>query len=105
MTTSTRTRKGLSTQPSIPSEREPWASIEFRQTLKHGRWLNIAENKLRSLTRQCVDGRRFGDVETLREATAAWSCDVNSTLRGDDWQMRIDEAPCKLITVYTKIKH
>jgi hypothetical protein len=78
--------------------------IEFRHTPKHGSWLNIAENELSSLTRQCVDGRRFGDVETLREETAAWSCDVNSTQRGVNWQMKIDDARCKLIAVYPKIK-
>jgi len=78
--------------------------IEFRHTPKHGSWLNIAENELSSLTRQCVDGRRFGDVETLREETTAWSCDVNSTQRGVDWHMKIDDARCKLISVYPKIK-
>jgi hypothetical protein len=78
--------------------------IEFRHTPKHGSWLNIAENELSSLTRQCVDGRRFGDIETLREETAAWSCDVNSTQRGVDWQMKVDDARCKLISVYPKIK-
>src|SRR5208282_3094055 len=33
--------------------------IEFRHTPRHGSWLNIAENELSSLTRQCVAGRRF----------------------------------------------
>jgi len=78
--------------------------IEFRHTPKHGSWLNIAENELSSLTRQCVDGRRFGDVETLREETNAWSSDVNSTQRGVEWQMKVDDARCKLISVYPKIK-
>jgi hypothetical protein len=78
--------------------------IEFRHTPKHGSWLNIAENELSSLTRQCVAGRRFGDAETLREETTAWSTDVNSTQRGVDWQMKIDDARCKLISVYPKIK-
>ena len=36
--------------------------IEFCYTPKHGSWLNIAENELSSLTRQCVAGRRFGDA-------------------------------------------
>src|SRR2546423_11488872 len=43
--------------------------VEFCYTPKHGSWLNIAENELSSLTRQCVAGRRFGDVATLREQT------------------------------------
>jgi hypothetical protein len=78
--------------------------IEFRYTPKHGSWLNVAENELSSLTRQCVSGRRFGDIETLRNETAAWSTDVNATQRGVDWQMKIDDARCKLKSVYPKIK-
>ena len=45
--------------------------IEFCYTPKHGSWLNIAENELSSLTRQCISSRRFGDIETLRDETAA----------------------------------
>jgi hypothetical protein len=72
-------------------------------TPKHGSWLNIAANELSSLTRQCVSGRRFGDIETLRNETAAWSTDVNTTQRGVDWQMKIDDARCKLTSIYPKI--
>lgn len=78
--------------------------IEFRHTPKHGSWLNIAENELSSLTRQCVAGRRFGDIEALRQETSAWSSDVNHTQRGIDWQMKIDDARCKLMSIYPKIK-
>jgi len=78
--------------------------IEFRHTPKHGSWLNIAENELSSLTRQCVAGRRFANVETLRDDTSAWSSDVNSTQRGVDWHMKIDDARCKLKSVYPRIK-
>lgn len=78
--------------------------IEFGYTPKHGSWLNIAENELSSLTRQCVSDRRFPDVATLREETEAWSTDVNATQRGVDWQMKIDEARTKLKSVYPTIK-
>jgi hypothetical protein len=78
--------------------------LDFRHTPKHGSWLNIAENELSSLTRQCVAGRRFGDVETLRVETSAWANDVNNSQRGVDWQMKIDDARCKLKSVYPKIK-
>ena len=44
--------------------RELVKRIEFRYTPKHGSWLNIAENELR--TRQCLRHRRLGDLETLR---------------------------------------
>ena len=78
--------------------------IEFRHTPKHGSWLNIAENELSSLTRQCVEGRRFGDVDSLREETTAWSSDVNETQRGVEWHMKVDDARTKLASVYPKIK-
>jgi len=78
--------------------------IESCYTPKHGSWLNIAENELSSLTRQCVAGRRFGDVDTLSKETSAWSSDVNETQRGVDWQMTIEDARCKLKSVYPKIK-
>jgi hypothetical protein len=78
--------------------------IESCYTPKHGSWLNIAENELSSLTRQCVAGRRFGDVDTLLKETSAWSSDVNDTQRGVDWQMKIEDARCKLKSVYPKIK-
>jgi hypothetical protein len=76
--------------------------IEFHQTPKHGSWLNMAENELSSLTRQCVSGRRFGDIATLQSEVTAWSTDVNSTQRGVDWQMKIDDARIKLKSVYPR---
>lgn len=78
--------------------------IEFCYTPKHGSWLNIAENELSSLTPQCVSGRRFEDVKTLRAETKAWSKDVNAKQRGVDWQMKIDDARTKLKSVYPTIK-
>lgn len=78
--------------------------IQFCYTPKHGSWLNIAENELSSLTRQCVAGRRFGDIETLRTETLAWTTDVNEKQRGVDWQMKVDDARCKLKSIYPKIK-
>jgi hypothetical protein len=78
--------------------------IEFCYTPKHGSWLNVAENELSSLTRQCVSGRRFADRATLSEETDAWSTDVNATQRGVDWQMKINDARTKLKSVYPTIK-
>lgn len=78
--------------------------IEFCYTPKHGSWLNVAENELSSLTRQCVGGRRMSDLKMLRSQIKAWSEEVNATQRGVDWQMKIDDARCKLKSVYPKIK-
>ena len=77
--------------------------IAFCYTPKHGSWLNVAENELSSMTRQCVAGRRIGELKTLQEEIAAWSDDVNRTQRGVDWQMKIDDARYKLKSVYPKI--
>ena len=77
--------------------------LEFRHTPKHGSWLNIAENGLSSLIRQCVAGRRFGDLETLRHETAAWSSEVNAQQKGVQWHMQIADARRKLISVYPEI--
>lgn len=78
--------------------------LEFRHTPKHGSWLNIAENELSALTRQCVHGRRFATIDELRAETAAWHQHTNGRQRGVDWQFRIDDARRKLKSLYPKIK-
>jgi hypothetical protein len=78
--------------------------LRFCHTPKHGSWLNIAENELSSLTRQCVSGRRFGKLSKLQSEIRAWSQDTNSRQRGVDWQMKIDDARCKLQSLYPKIR-
>lgn len=78
--------------------------LEIHHTPKHGSWLNIAENELSSLTRQCVSGRRFGTLTKLQSELAAWSTDVNTTQRGVDWQMKIQDARGKLKSLYPKIR-
>ena len=78
--------------------------LEIHYTPKHGSWLNIAENELSALTRQCVSGRRFGALAALQSEIAAWSNDANTTQRGVDWQMKISDARCKLKSLYPKIR-
>ena len=77
--------------------------LDLRHTPKHGSWLNIAENELSSLTRQCLQHRRIGELELLRSETAAWSQASNSKQRGVDWQFKIDDARRKLKSLYPKI--
>jgi hypothetical protein len=77
--------------------------LEFCRTPKHGSWLNVAENELSALTRQCVKGRRFGSLKALREETAAWQIAVNHRQRGVDWQFRIHDARIKLKSIYPKL--
>jgi hypothetical protein len=77
--------------------------LEIRHTPKHGSWLNIAENELSSLTRQCVSGRRFGTIERLQQEAGAWQQASNTKRRGVDWQFQVGEARVKLRSLYPKL--
>lgn len=83
--------------------RELAKKIEFHYTPKHGSWLNIAENELSSLTRQCISGRRIGDIGELRKEIAAWASRSNDKQRGVDWQFKIEDARVKLKSIYPNI--
>lgn len=83
--------------------RELVKRLEFRFTPKHGSWLNISENELSSMTRQCLKDRRIGDIETLREETKAWAEHNNSNQREVDWQFKVENARTKLTSLYPKI--
>ena len=48
----------------------------------------------------CLRGRRIGDIGTLHAEVSAWSTDTNGTQRGVDWQLKVDDARCKLKSVY-----
>lgn len=74
--------------------------IEFRHTPKHGSWLNAAENELSSMTRQCINGRRFSTIAKLRNETKAWAKNSNRKQRGVDWQFQIEDARTKLKSLY-----
>jgi hypothetical protein len=78
--------------------------LDFCLTPKHGSWLNIAENELSAMTRQCIAGRRFATVELLREQTTAWHEHTNDRQRGIDWQFKVDDARMKLKSVYPKLR-
>ena len=91
---------------AFPAERarEIVKGIEFHHTPKHGSWLNISENELSSMTRQCLKNRRIGDIETLRKQVEAWATSTNTRQRGVDWQFTINDARCKLKSIYPKNK-
>ena len=78
--------------------------LDFRHTPKHGSWLNIAENELSAMTRQCVHRRRFATIAALRAETAAWQQSTNDKQRGVDWQFRVNAARRKLRSLYPKIE-
>jgi DDE superfamily endonuclease len=78
--------------------------LDYCHTPKHGSWLNIAENELSSMTRQCITGRRFATVELLCQETTAWHHHSNDQQRDVDWQFKVDDARVKLKSVYPKLQ-
>jgi hypothetical protein len=83
--------------------RELVRRIEFHYTPKHGSWLNIAENELSSMTRQCISGRRIENIEMLRGETSAWADFGNEKQRGVDWQFTVEKARVKLKSLYPSL--
>ena len=89
-----------------PARARAWVKrIDWRDTPKDGSRLNIAENELSSITRQCVAGRRIGTIEELASEIAAWSSDINAEQRGVDWQFTVQDARQKLKHLYPKLKY
>ena len=74
--------------------------LHFCYTPVHGSWLNIAENELSCLTRQCLSDQRFGTIRAVRKAISSWSTYKNGKQRGVDWQFHIDDARVKLKSLY-----
>ncbi len=66
--------------------------------------LNIAENELSSMTRQCVSGRRFESIRKLQTEIGHWSDHSNTKQRGVDWQFKVKDARKKLRSLYPKTK-
>lgn len=83
--------------------REIVRRIDFHFTPKHGSWLNVAENELSSMTRQCISGRRIADIETLIAETSAWADCSNEKQRGVNWQFTIENARVKLRSLYPNL--
>jgi hypothetical protein len=77
--------------------------LEIHHTPKHGSWLNIAENELSALTRQCLD-RRIPDQETLIRETIAWHTHRNGSGKSVDWQFTTDDARTRLKRLYPQTK-
>jgi len=73
--------------------------LEIHHTPKHGSWLNIAENELSALTRQCLN-RRIPDRQTLEQETTAWYSERNQLQKSVDWQFTTTDARIRLKRLY-----
>ena len=78
--------------------------LEIHHTPKHGSWLNIAENELSAMTRQCLD-RRIPDIETLEQETTAWYIQRNHSQKSVDWQFKTADARIRLKRLYPQIEN
>jgi len=78
--------------------------LEIHYTPKHGSWLNIAENELSVLTRQCLD-RRVPDRDTLAKETTAWHNRRNESQKSVDWQFTTTDARIRLKRLYPQHKN
>ncbi len=83
--------------------REIVKKLEFHYTPKHGSWLNIAENELSIMTRQCFKNRRFANIEEWRGEIHCWAKTTNDKQRGVDWQFTVEDARRKLKSIYPKL--
>jgi hypothetical protein len=77
--------------------------LDIHHTPKHGSWLNIAENELSALTRQCLD-RRIPEREILEQETTAWYTERNQSQKSVDWQFTTADARIRLKRLYPQIE-
>lgn len=73
--------------------------LEIHHTPKHGSWLNIAENELSALTRQCLT-RRIPDRASLERETTAWYNERNQLHKSVNWQFTTTDARIRLKRLY-----
>lgn len=78
--------------------------LEIHHTPEHGSWLNIAENELSALTRQCLD-RRIPDRQTLERETTAWYTQRNQLQKSVDWQFTTTDARIRLKRLYPQMQN
>jgi hypothetical protein len=71
-------------------------------TPKNGSWLNMAEQELSVLSRQCLGRRYFATAERMDAAIAAWAADRNRRRCGSDWRFTTSDARIKLKSLYPK---
>lgn len=73
--------------------------LDLRFTPKHGSWLNMAEQELAVLSRQCL-ARRVPDRETLEAEVAAWVTARNAAGVPGQWTFTVATARTRLAWLY-----
>jgi len=71
------------------------AGVKFHHTPKHASWLNLAEQELGVMERQCT-GRRFAHFNELDAELRAWERKRNADKVTLNWSFTCDAAERKL---------
>jgi hypothetical protein len=77
--------------------------LEIHYTPKHGSWLNIAENELSTLTRQCL-ARRIATLREMRSQVDAWQKKRNTERTPVRWRFTLDRARERMRRVYPRME-
>ncbi|MGA7523748.1 MAG: IS630 family transposase [Acidobacteriaceae bacterium] len=82
-----------------------WNRFTPHYTPKHGSWLNQAEMEVSLFSRQCLGGRRLGDILTLRREAQAWGRRTNRNRTTIDWTFTRKRARRKLHYTITRSRY
>lgn len=77
--------------------------VHLLHTPKHGSWLNIAEQELSVLTRQCL-GCRIEERSKVEQEATQWAKDRNQRQIGVNWHFTTHDARIKLKHLYPKVQ-
>lgn len=76
-----------------------WKRFAFHYTPKHASWLNVAENEISVLHRQCLN-RRISSGQELKKQIQAWCRDRNRRRITIDWTFNKKKAKEKFPALY-----
>lgn len=81
--------------------RRLWSRLVPHYTPKHASWLNIAENEIGVLSKQCLS-RRIGSEEKLTQETSIWCQKRNQQRILVNWTFSRKKAKEKFPTLYAE---
>ena len=99
---STHSRKALTDRFGEKDGGWLWDRFTVHYTPKHGSWLNQAEIEISLFGRQCLGGRRIGDIGQLRRQAKAWSRRANRDRIKIKWKFTRKRARMKLNYSFTR---
>lgn len=77
-----------------------WKRFEFHYTPTHASWLNVAENEISVLQKQCLN-RRIPTEQELKKEIQAWCRDRNNKRITIDWTFDKKKARAKFPALYS----